>query len=415
MVYNPWVQDKGWWHNDPKLKQLQETPFRLPHLDPILDAIPVQEGIFSILGPRQVGKSTFLRLLVQKCIKISPPNRIFLLEGDEFESWRDLRAAMAGLIDSEKKEKTNLFIDEITSVPEWHRAVKTMADQGQLEKVFLVFTGSSSVSLKEGGELFPGRRGKHKKVDFELLPVPYRYVADRLSLEEYFTVGGFPWSINEYLRLNVLPEYVGEIYWSWLKGEFLKRGKSEQLLKHLVKALVRRLTTGFSNNTIAREIGITSHETAREYLQLLSDCFATCEVIWTDLHGTSLSPRKNRKHYPIDPLLFHLFHRGGVLQGLSPKDRLSPDMLGALAEAVVCGQLRHQTKDIFYWMGKKEIDFLPFFIEVKYQETVLPQEFNWFEKVAPKTKKLLVLTKNDRFKSGRVEALPLKDWLIAQS
>ena len=226
-------------------------------------------------------------------------------------------------------------------------------------------------------------------------------------------VGGFPWSINEYLRLNVLPEYVGEIYWSWLKGEFLKRGKSEQLLKHLVKALIQRLTTGFSNNTIAREIGIVSHETAREYLQLLSDCFATCEVIWTDLHGTTLPPRKNRKHYPIDPLLFHLFRGGGVLQGLNPKDRFPPEISGAMAEALVCSQLRHQTKDIFYWIGKKEIDFLPFFIEVKYQETVLPREFAWFEKVAPKNKTLLVLTKNDRFKLGRVKAIPLRDWLIA--
>lgn len=414
MIYRPWRDDSNWEEKDPKLKQLEESSIRLPHADPVVKALSPQEGIFSILGPRQVGKSTLLRLIAKKCLKKCPADQVILVEGDEYESWRDLRATLAGFLQAlpSRALKACFLIDEITGIPEWHRAIKTLADQGLLAHIFVVLTGSSSASLKEGGEFFPGRRGRHRQVDFELLPATYRHLKDHLSLEEYFVVGGFPWAVNEYLRLKVLPDYVGEIYWSWLKGEFLKRGKSDSLLRHLVKALVLRQSTGFSNNTMAREIGISSHDTAREYLQLLHDCFAVCEVLWMDPSEKTIAPRKNRKYYPLDPLLFHLFRQGGTLSGLKPGGTLEQNLVGPIAEAVVCQELRHRTKELYYWLGKREIDFLPFFIEVKYQEHVSSREFNWFEKMAPQKKKLLVLTKQDSFDAGRVHAMPLREWLI---
>ncbi|MBI3265567.1 MAG: ATP-binding protein [Chlamydiae bacterium] len=412
MIYHAWLNNPHWEDQDPKLKQLRESPIQLPHLDEVLEKIPLAEGIFSILGPRQVGKSTLLRLIVKKCLKKLSGDRVLMVEGDEIESWRELKSVLLDWIEklSEKDFKAAILIDEITSIPQWHRAVKSLADQGKLSNVLMVYTGSSTTSLKEGGELFPGRRGKHVKTDFELLPVSYRYLHKYLSLEEYFLTGGFPWSVNEYLRLKVLPDYVGEIYWSWIKGEFLKRGKSDILLRHCVEVLVKRTSSGFSHNTFAREMGIASNDTARQYLELLMDCFAIYEVLWMDLNQ-DIAPRKNRKYYPIDPLLFHLFQTKGTLVGVGAQS-LTPEFSGQIAEGIVCQELKRRDKAVGYWSGKREIDFVrPEIIEVKYQNRVQPHEFDWFGKTF-RNKKLLVLTKNDSFYTESVQGIPLKEWLM---
>lgn len=165
-------------------------------------------------------------------MKELPPEQVALIEGDEIESWQELRSELLDYL--EKLPQTHLraalLIDEITSIPQWHRAIKLLTDQGKFSGVLVLYTGSSTTSLREGGEFFPGRQGKHRQTNFEILPLPYRDLAGLISLEEYFFIGGFPWAITEYLRLRVLPDFVGEIYWSWLKGEFLKRGKSDVLL-----------------------------------------------------------------------------------------------------------------------------------------------------------------------------------------
>lgn len=414
MIYQPWSREDRWAEQDPKLKQLKENPLRLPHLDNVLDAIDIDEGLFSILGPRQVGKSTLLRLVAQKSLKVLPPGGVVLVEGDEIESWRELKSVLSDFIVTQPLDKKRgcILIDEITGIPEWHRAIKSLADNGQFSGMLVVYTGSSVASLKEGGELFPGRRGRHSKTDFEIYPATYSQLSKHLSLEEYFITGGFPWAINEYLRLGVLPEYVGEIYWSWIKGEFLKRGKSDVLLKHMVQTMTKRVHTGFSHNTMAKEMGITSNDTARQYLELLNNCFATSEVFWMDPVKNLISPRKNRKHYPIDPLLFHLFYRGGSLTGLYPKQSLPPELCGPLAECIVCQELKRKGQELGYWLGKREVDFVPSFIEVKYQTNVTPWEFAWFEKHFPPKYSLTVLTKSDRFHSGRVKGIPLKEWLL---
>ncbi len=415
MICYPWLQ-KDWEKSDPRLAELAACPVRLPHLDDVIKKIPLQEGIFSILGPRQVGKSTLLRLLVKKILVLLPPSAVALVEGDAIETWRELLSLLTDCLQKLPSQSLRgaILIDEITSIPEWYRALKLLADRGQLKRIFLLYTGSSVTSLKEGGEFLPGRRGRHRETSFEVFPVAYGQIADHLSLEEYFKIGGFPWAINEYLRLHTLPPYVGEIYWGWLKGEFLKRGKSDILLKHVVTNLSQRLCTPFSNNKLAQESGIVSHETARQYLELLQNCFAIKELMWIDPIKKKIAPRKNRKYYPLDPLLYHLF-RGSGAYDWTPLP-LSPEEQGRIAELVVCQELNRKLKtqnlDLGYWMGKREIDFMPVPVEVKYQNRVIPDEFAWFKKSFPKLT-LLILTKNDTFYRDGLKAMPLVDWLLA--
>ncbi len=413
MLYQLWKNSNHWEKEDPKLSQLRKNPITLTHLDEILDQIPLKPGIFTLMGSRQVGKSTLLRLFAKKAlIKIKPENLV-LLEGDTLENWKELWHTLESYLDTLDKNSLNaILVDEVSAIVDWHKAIKILADQGKLEKTILILTGSSAVSLKESGEFFPGRRGAHSKLNFEIFPASFKHISKHIRLEEYFILGGFPWAINEYLRLGTIPDYVGEIYFSWLRGEFLKRGKSELLLKHLLTALAKRLGTPFSHNTLAKEMGLSSNDTARQYLELLQNCYAIEELYWMNPFENEIAPKKNRKFYPIDPLLFHLFIQEGSLLGLHPKHALPAELAGKIAELVVFNELIRKKRCKGYFLGKKEIDFVPECIEVKYQNRVSLNEFSWFEKFSPKNQKLVVLTKNDHFKSEKIEGLPLKEWLL---
>lgn len=415
MLFQPWLESSQWEQNDPKLENLEKAVLKLPHFESIVSQIPLNEGIYSILGPRQVGKSTLLRRLAQKFLKKLPPEHVALIEGDLIEDWKEL----LGLLEAftlnlpKRKLKALILIDEITSIQNWQRALKFLADQNKLVGCVVVFTGSSAFSLKQGGEFLPGRRGKNKQVNFSLMPASFADVHKHMSLKEFMFVGGFPWAVNEYLKIKALPEFVGEIYWSWIKGEFLKNGKSDVLLRHTVKSLIKSIHTGVSHSKVAQDIGISSHDTARQYLELLEDCFAINSVYFKDIQTKQISPRKNKKFYPIDPLLYHLFKSGGSLVGVSPSRETSSETFGEIAELIVCEQLKQKYNDVFYWRTRKEIDFVSKeFIEVKFQNRVTANEFTWVDKYLPSSVELTVLTKNDRFKLGRVQGVPLEEWLL---
>ena len=79
---------------------------------------------------------------------------------------------------------------------------------------------------------------------------------------------------------------------------------------------------------------------------------------------------------------------------------------------MVLQELKREDAHLGYWSGKKEVDFVPHFIEVKYQNKVSPQEFYWFTKAFPAKTKLKVLTKNDQFQTDQIQGIPLKEWLL---
>ena len=66
-----------------------------------------------------------------------------------------------------------LIIDEVTYIRHWDKAVKFLADAGQLEDITLMLTGSDMLILSEARMRFPGRRGVADKVDFHLYPLSF--------------------------------------------------------------------------------------------------------------------------------------------------------------------------------------------------------------------------------------------------
>ncbi|MBD3316230.1 MAG: AAA family ATPase [Chitinivibrionales bacterium] len=420
MRYQPWVSDQDWESKDPKLREYHAQPAVLRHTSALCEKIALHpEGILIVRGPRQVGKSTFLREFASKCLNESiRAENIVLFDVERFSTYHELRAVIELFLEETAGYRI-VLLDELTSADEWWRALKVLSDTGALADVLVIGTGSSADDLRQGADRLPGRRGRRYPVDFELLPVRFADVHSHLTVKEFLLTGGMPWAVNEYLRLGEIPSHVYALYAGWIQSAAQRRGHLVHSLPSLLNGIVRHLSTPVSVQKLSRDCGIGSNRTAESYLALLQDNYALIPSYWTDTTTGAISPRKNRKFYPFDPLLYHLFAEFGKGWDFAYTTSLmrtaDQSKKGPLIECVVAAEIRHRitTDHLGYWQGRKEIDFLkPGCIEVKYQNTVSIAEFEWASKVLPPNTVLQVITKQTNARADRIELIDLERWLL---
>lgn len=419
MLTHPWLISESWDATDPKLKEAREQPILLAHTQEMADSIALRPpGILLLRGPRQIGKSTCLRQFAQRCLKEGlPPASLALCDAERAQNRHHLLGELESFLGSQKAFSV-LLIDELTAVGEWWLAIKALADRGLTSNALILGTGSSAQDMSKGADLMPGRRGRRHPVDLELLPLPFSQLRSRLAFEDYLLTGGFPWAINEYLRLGFIPAHVYELQYAAMAGAFHKSRHLTQNLPFLLRYLADRQGTPGSVTKLSRDCGLGSNRTGEEYLDLLERIYAVLPCSWTEPAGGPKAPRKNRKFYAADPFLFHLFCESGKgwdpAFGMSRQRLADPALVGRLVEGVVAAELRRRNglDSLGYWAGAKEIDFTGSpCVEVKYQAHVSVEEFGWAEKVLPKAGELSVLTRNDSASKGRINLVPLVKWL----
>ena len=128
-----------------------------------------------IFGPRQVGKSTALVLLIKRLLEEERvnPKSIFYFSCDKLADYRELDEIIGEYIKFKRANNISssfIFLDEITYPREWYRALKSRIDRGDFRNDVLIVTGSLSMSAKREIETFPGRRGGGKNLLMLLLP-----------------------------------------------------------------------------------------------------------------------------------------------------------------------------------------------------------------------------------------------------
>src|SRR3990172_2459228 len=119
-----------------------------------LQELPREPGLILVRGPRQYGKSTWLDLKIRKTIEDFGKGTALYLNGDEILTEEAFHAALLELEESLPPNAAvrRIFIDEITSIRDWERAIKRAYDQGSLRKTLLVTTGSRAADLRHGAE-----------------------------------------------------------------------------------------------------------------------------------------------------------------------------------------------------------------------------------------------------------------------
>jgi len=379
-MQNFWEKPR-WEQEDKQLSDLAKQAFIRPF--PALKIHP--KSLYTIRGPRQVGKSTWLKSLLRDFALAS---KAYYLSCDQIPDYKTLNS----ILESLRGEREFILIDEISFVREWWRCIKSLIDSGF--PATFVLTGSHAHDIRKGADLLPGRYGKGQ--DLELLPMDFfEFQAARKragwgkkshteELVDFFRIGGFPSALLESGPKAIEPLKAQETYWKWLRGDALKLGKSEQYLKEVMGQVATIMPSSVSLQGIARNTSIGSHHTAQDYIAFLEDSFALRTCFAVDKDKGSFHFRKNKKFYFSDPLLFWVALRE---YGVETRSNFAEALAEMTAHEHLFRKFR-QAKKRFgcYQSPTGEIDFLcpkSWAIEVKW--SLEPKNFSkaWHSLVIP--------------------------------
>ena len=432
IALNPWWTNPQWAGVDPHLEELRGRSVQL-EAPAFVSSIEVGgRATHVVRGPRQVGKSTGLKLLAERAHQSGLDGRQLIYLALDLLEDQPLEEAARTITRAKQlsgaREPALVLLDEVTAVPKWAKAVKSVWDAGHTRRDTVVCTGSSAIDLVEGEvEGLPGRRGSGH--DFLVLPHTFaefaravdplmpesprlsvaEIVADRALFESHLVyLPQLQQTLQLYLRFGGLPVAVIEaatgarepsretqrVVWDSISRELRKRGASETAVRALLERVVRSLGSKTNWSALAREMDVPlggrktppDARSVRDYVELLGLCYETL-VVYFWKQGTATNDlAKDKKIYFADPLLHH-----AVLQRTPG---LTFDEPAAVENALAMGLYRSyepfesqadglaNPSALHAWetASPKEIDFCcgppnaPDLVEVKFRHNVRPAD-----------------------------------------
>jgi len=421
VVQNPWWSDGDAIYLDERVKRALSKKPRITYKFEPVNKI--------LIGPRQVGKTTYMKLAIMNLIESGVnPRNIMYFSCDLLRDYREIVSIVRSFL-RRTSGKAYVFLDEVTFVEEWERAVKFLLDSPLASRMVLQVTGSTSAGLRR--ESFPGRDIRVEEflpLNFRLVAAVYRpklrgvelphfsprtsreFYENALELypfldeilgafELYISSGGYPRSIYELLDGEISPETYEMIYNATVL-DVVKLGRSERIALSLILGLLRRYGDRVSLNSLAKELEIGSHVTVRDYLELFEELFIGRNYFQVRLHDMTPLLRRERKFYFLDPLILGTFSR---LFGVSADE-------SRVVEGVVGEHLKRIFKT-YYFYGSKEIDFIAedIGVEVKWRKNVSRSDF---PRIGIKNKILLSRSELDFVESRNLAIIPLPLFLF---
>ena len=411
----------------PHAEQLRRVPFVFT-FEFGLDALPEEPGVILVRGPRQYGKSTWLEQHIRETVVKHGPGTAYYLNGDAildadalYEEIRDLLP----LYHAHARVR-RLFIDEITAVADWQKAVERLADEGVLRDVLVVTTGSKAVDLRRGSERLPGRKGRPRRTSYYFTPVSFaefsrvcRESLDGDPVIGYLLTGGSPVACAEIADTGSIPEYVHEMTRDWILGECAAAGRSRASLLAVFQALHRFGGSALGQAKLAREAGLANNTVASGYIELLSDlmCVGQCPA-WDESRRITLARRPCK--YPFTNLLAASAWSSERPRSLLDFGRIDPEAQGQWFEWLVSQELWRKRcirgeevpESVPYWQGREHgIDFVldpRHFLKVKRGRSS-PLDFAWFARTFPDSH--LTVVGESRYKTDHIEGVAFHEFL----
>lgn len=219
-----------------------------------------------VTGPRQSGKTTLLRNLLEK-------HRPYLfLDGDD----PTVRQLLTGVNTEGLRQiigrNTVVFIDEAQRIPNIGLTLKIVIDQ--FPQVQLLVSGSSSFDL--GNQLNEPLTGR--KWEYQLFPISWKELEDHLGfvratqqLEQRIIFGMYPDIIN---RTGEEEELLKSLSGSYLFKDILSIGtiRKPEVLEPLLQALALQLGNEVSLNELANHLQIDKN-TVASYLDIMERAY----------------------------------------------------------------------------------------------------------------------------------------------
>jgi len=424
-------EQNPWWISKEKLLEDEKIKEALSKKNKLLYSFEKKSNRL-FFGPRQTGKTTYFKLLIYDLLfnKNLDPKKIFYFSCEPLRNSEEITEVIRKL-DFMSEEEKYIFFDEISFVEDWHKAIKYILDSPLSKNKTFYITGSSSINLKK--ENFPGRPIEIKQFlpltfrDFvkifgskqlkkNLIDVKFKNSEEILEktkklsfyqeeidklFYKYLQSGGFPKAFYELMEEGEIKEDTYDTYWKWLIHDIAKINRSEKIVSGILFGILKNYSSKFSLNSIAKEVEIGSHVTAREYLEILEDLFVINNFYTFSLNKKIIVYRKMRKAYFTDPFLFHVVQR--KLTGKKEVNEYDKIVEGVVVESLMrkISKLR-----MGFFHNRKEIDvcFDDFGIEVKWQEKVNSKDF---PNIDIKNKILLSKNKMEFDKKQNLLIIPL--------
>ncbi|MBI2106530.1 ATP-binding protein [Candidatus Woesearchaeota archaeon] len=415
-----------WWENKEAIGELKGIP--RPNYKQIIDSVHLKE-IAVIIGVRRSGKSTLMFQMVDNLMKrgIQPEQVLFVnLEDKKLinDSLDDIYRCYRENINLDKK--AYIFLDEVHRKEGWESWVRKKYDLKGNEK--FIVSGSCSYLLKrEYATLLTGRN-----ITFEVFPLSFEefllfkgIIIDKdkakkgillektnfsisKSLKEYMLFGGFPEAFlkPKKYKTMVLEQYFDDILYKDIVDRY---NLNAQKAKELALYLMTNFTSIMSLRNLRNTLKI-SYDTIKDYLSYYKEAFLFFTL---DYFSYSIKEQKTNapKVYCID---------NGLRNAVSFK--FSKDE-GKLAENLVFIELIRNEKDIFYWKGKGEVDFIIknknqtlTAVNVCYSDDIPEREISSlleFKKQFRKVNELILVTKNTEKHDGELKLIPLWKYLLS--
>jgi len=357
-----------------------------------------REEIILIKGPRQSGKTTFLKHLEERY-----GGEYISLEIEEYAE-----AIKKDPISFAKRflNKKFLYIDEAQYVKDIGKYLKIIQDNFK-GKLKLIVTGSGSFEVKENlGKYLVGRA-----VYFELLPLTFeefllwkrenlyslykeynslfwKFLKDEEVLlrspifekefiellEEFIIFGGFPAIVKE-KDIQIKVELLKNLIQTYLEKDvfFFLNVRQLHKFKNFLKSLALNIGNIIEISSFSREFKM-DFRTVEEYLNIL--IYTYIIELLLPFHKSLITElKKSKKLYFIDTGL-----RNALINNFVSFSERSDR--GFLLENFVLSELRKNELETKYWRtaGKAEIDFIVFL-----ENKTIPLEV----KITPKIEKSL--------------------------
>lgn len=324
--------------------------------------IPPKGSTLALVGARRAGK-TYLLYQMAKDADKEGSSLLVDLEDYRLTSLApdDIELLLRAHTEFRGQPPTHLFLDEIHALPQWSRVLRTLCNR---RKYHVVVSGSNAALVER--EISKELRGRYaSRLVYPLSFAEYLDFTGRTPEETAaFTekAGELTGALREYLRTGGFPEVVladtalrrGGLLTSYFRTVFFcdlveRYGiQSTALLHKLMEHLITNFSSKFS---ISRFTGRTkaegtaaSKKTVSAFLDHLEDVFflRTCPICDPSAHRRRMNPRKA---YLID-------------HGFASISQLYGENRGLLLENAVALELMRRRKELCYFHGQRECDFL---------------------------------------------------------
>lgn len=391
VAQNPWWADKSAISSDPRIRDYENAQVKwLPRMRKYIDL--GKDVLYSIRGPRQVGKTTFVKLMIRDELSRRDASDIFYYSCDLVRSSQELFEIIGMFLDWSTRQGAGrklVCLDEVTQVDGWEQAYKQVIDSRSLAGTTYVLTGSSTWDLKKGVERLPGRKGEstgeqNHKI---LLPMKFAEYASLRSdsirkvvsehgidqnakrsaafhnlmgkqansqldfllpfqkelealLDEYLITGGLMTATNQLVSKGQIQNTTYEMYLQMFFGDLARLSREESTAKKILSGVLKTKNQPVGWAKLSRDNGVPSPVTSEQYVEILQSLFVISAYASFDQNTRMPKFRSNRKIAFINPFFFHAFrgyltNPAGDYFSMARSFVLDGDSKAALCEAVV--------------------------------------------------------------------------------